>query len=84
MLLIYKDSVIVPFPAWGNVCMQDMRFRGVSNATMHYTHQPWSDYFRVLDDGKESGSRVYLGLWTAHETTGGWFTLTLMPDVETN
>lgn len=84
LLFSWLDRVFFPIPLWGNVGIHEIVFRGKSNATMVYDYQPWQDYFRVLDDGSESGKIVMLGLWTTRETNGGFFTLTYMPDVETD
>jgi hypothetical protein len=42
---------------------------------MVYDNQPWQDHFRILDDGKDSGQIMLLGIWCCHEKIGGWFTL---------
>lgn len=60
-----------------------MDYRGKTQATMRYCHQPWNDFFRVLDDGAESGSVTLLGVWCTREKNGGWFTLTHDATVET-
>jgi len=83
LLMSWKDWLFFPLPIWGNVGLTSIIFRGKHQATMNYDHQPWQDYFRVLDNGDETGARVYIGLWTAREKTGGWFTLTVRADVET-
>jgi hypothetical protein len=83
LLMSWKELLFFPFPIWGNVGLTSIIFRGKHQATMNYDHQPWQDFFRVLDSGDETGTRVYLGLWTAREKTGGWFTLTVRNDVDT-
>lgn len=83
LLLSWNERLFFPMPIWGNVGMTSIMFRGKHQATMNYDHQPWQDHFRVLDDGKQTGRVVYLGLWTAREKCGGWFTLTVREDVET-
>lgn len=83
LLCSWKDQVFFPLPIWGNVGMTSIQWRGQHQATMNYDHQPWQDFFRILDDNQESNGRVYLGVWTAREKTGGWFTLTLRPNIET-
>jgi hypothetical protein len=83
LLMSWNERFFFPLPIWGNVGMTSIAFRGKHQATMNYDHQPWQDYFRVLDDGQETGNVVYLGLWTAREKCGGWFTLTLRKNVET-
>lgn len=83
LLMCWKEKIFFPFPIWGNVGMTGIQWRGEHQATMNYDHQPWQDFFRILDDGQHSGNRVYLGVWSAREKTGGWFTLTLRRDVET-
>ncbi len=81
LLFRFRDSVYAPVPIWGNVGMTDIRWRGVPTATMNYDHQPWKDYFKLLSDA--DGERVLLGVWTHKHIAGGWFTLTLAPDVPT-
>lgn len=83
LLTSWREWLFFPLPIWGNVGLTSIIFRGKHQATMNYDHQPWQDYFRILDSGDETGARVYLGLWTAREKTGGWFTLTVRKDVET-
>jgi len=82
LLVRWLDTLYFPLPVWGNVGMIDIRWRGVPTATMNYDYQPWKDYFRLLksDDGKV----VLLGVWTHKEVAGGWFSLTLDPEVPTN
>jgi len=75
LLFRFLDVFYCPLPAWGNVSISEMDYRGKIQATMRYCHQPWNDYFRVLEDNEDT--KVILGLWTARETCGGWFTLTL-------
>ena len=72
-----------PLPAWGNVSMMNINYRGKDQATMRYCHQPWNDHFRLLDDGSTSGKLVMLGVWCAREKNGGWFTLSHDPSVVT-
>lgn len=81
LLMRWKDKLYFPLPAWGNVGMTDIKWRGVSTATMNYDHQPWKDYFKLLSD--DNGKIVLLGVWTHKHIAGGWFTLTLDPEVET-
>lgn len=81
LLLNWNGKFYFPFPAWGNVGMTDIRWRGVPTATMNYDHQPWKDYFKVLVN--EGDNVVLLGVWTHKDVAGGWFTLTLEPDVPT-
>ncbi|OUS24220.1 hypothetical protein A9Q99_25100 [Gammaproteobacteria bacterium 45_16_T64] len=81
LLMRWKDKVYAPIPMWGNVGMTDIKWRGVSTATMNYDHQPWKDYFRLLSN--DDGTMVLLGVWTHKHIAGGWFTLTLDPDVVT-
>lgn len=83
LLMCFRDKYFFPLPLWGNVGLSSIEFRNKHQVTMNYDHQPWQDYFRVLDDGKRTGDAVYLGLWTDREKTGGWFTLTVRRDVET-
>jgi len=71
-----------PQPTWGNVGMHGVVYRGRPCATMAYDHQPWHDMFAVLDDGVVSGRMKFLGLWCHRQKSGGWFTLTEMPDVD--
>jgi len=78
----FLDRLHIPQPLWGNVGMHSISYRGRSFATMAYDHQPWHDYFAVLDDGAESGQLQLLGLWCHREKCGGWFTLTQLPDVD--
>lgn len=75
LLLSFNGKVHFPLPVWGNVSNQTIEYRGKSTATMLYDEQPWQDYFVVLDDGRESGKTVLLGIWTSREKSGGWFTL---------
>jgi len=84
LLFSWMDRIFFPLPLWGNVGIHEIVFRGKSNATMVYDYQPWQDYFRVLDDGSVSGNIVMLGLWCTRESNGGFFSLTYMPDVETD
>lgn len=81
LLMRWRERVYFPIPLWGNVGMTDIKWRGVSTATMNYDHQPWKDYFRLLSD--ENGKVVLLGVWTHKHIAGGWFTLTLDPEVAT-
>ena len=81
LLFRFRDAVYAPVPIWGNVGMTDIRWRGVPTATMNYDHQPWKDYFKLLSDA--DGKVVLLGVWTHKHIAGGWFTLTLAPDVPT-
>lgn len=75
------DRFYFPLPIWGNVSIIDIKWRGVTTATMVYDHQPWKDYFKLLSD--ENGKFVLLGVWTHKDIAGGWFTLTFDPDVVT-
>ena len=81
LLVRWRDKVYFPLPAWGNVGMVDIKWRGTSTATMNYDHQPWKDYFKLLSD--EHGQVVLLGVWTHKHIAGGWFTLTLDHGVPT-
>lgn len=81
LLMRWREKIYFPIPMWGNVGMTDIKWRGVSTATMNYDHQPWKDYFKLLSD--ENGKVVLLGVWTHKHIAGGWFTLTLDPDVVT-
>jgi len=71
-----------PQPGWGNVGMHGVTYRGRPCATMAYDHQPWHDMFAVLDDGAVSGRMKLLGVWCHRHKSGGWFTLTELPDVD--
>mmetsp|Transcript_12609 Transcript_12609/g.22464 ORF Transcript_12609/g.22464 Transcript_12609/m.22464 type:complete len:282 (-) Transcript_12609:115-960(-) len=75
LLVSWMGKFVFPLPAWGNVEIQEIKYRDKVQATMRYNHQPWNDYFRVLDDGSQSGERVMLGVWCAREKNGGWFML---------
>ena len=81
LLINWNEMVYVPVPAWGNVGMIDIKWRGTSTATMNYDHQPWKDYFKLLSD--KDGKIVLLGVWTHKHIAGGWFTLTLDEEVST-
>lgn len=81
LLFNWKGRIFAPVPLWGNVGMTDIRWRGVTTATMNYDHQPWKDYFKLLSDG--NGKVVLLGVWTHKHIAGGWFTLTLDADTPT-
>jgi hypothetical protein len=81
LLVNWMDCVFFPLPAWGNVTVYSMDYRGKEQATMNYDHQPWRDFFRVLDDGRDSGKLVLLGVWCARDTNGGWFTLQHEPEI---
>ena len=82
LVLRWLNKLYFPLPVWGNVCMIDVKWRGVTTATMIYDRQPWKDYFRLLS--REDGRVVVLGVWTHKHIAGGWFTLTLDPDAVTN
>ncbi len=82
LILLLRERLIVPVPAWGNVSMPELSLRGKTGATMTYDHQPWKDHFRVLDDGKASGRRMMLGNWVSREKNGGWFTLEELPELD--
>lgn len=82
LLFNWNRRIFVPVPIWGNVGMTDIRWRGVSTATMNYDHQPWKDYFKLLSD--ENGRKVLLGVWTHKHIAGGWFTLTLDEETATD
>jgi len=75
LILNIWNLIFVPLPVWGNVSLPMIEYRGKVNATMVYDNQPWQDYFRVLDDGRETGKKMLLGIWSSHEKIGGWFTL---------
>ncbi|CAM9318136.1 unnamed protein product, partial [Ectocarpus fasciculatus] len=81
LLVRWMDTIYFPLPVWGNVGMVDIRWRGVCTATMNYDYQPWKDYFRLLSN--ENGKVVLLGVWTNKAVAGGWFILTLDPNVPT-
>jgi hypothetical protein len=70
LLVNWLGAVYFPLPAWGNVGVYDVVWRGRSCATMVYDHQPWQDYFALLPDGS------LLGVWTSRDRVGGWFVLT--------
>jgi hypothetical protein len=76
------ERLHMPLPAWGNVGMHGVNYRGRQCATMAYDCQPWHDMFAVLDDGAASGKMKFLGLWCHRQKSGGWFTLTELPDVD--
>merc|ERR1711916_400928 len=82
LVVHFWDAFHVPAPLWGNVGVPELQCRGKVCATMVYNNQPWHDYFRVIDDGSESGRVVLLGLWCAHERVGGWFTLTSYDELD--
>jgi len=75
LVLNIWNRIVVPLPVWGNVSLPMIEYRNKVNATMVYDNQPWQDYFRVLDDGSESGKKMLLGIWSCHEKIGGWFSL---------
>jgi len=75
LVLYIWNLIVIPLPVWGNVSLPMIAYREKVNATMVYDNQPWQDYFRVMDDGKESGKKMLLGIWSCHEKIGGWFTL---------
>ena len=75
LLFRWMDKIYLPIPIWGNVGMTDIRWREDATATMNYDHQPWKDYFKLVND--EDGKVVLLGVWTHKHIAGGWFTLTL-------
>lgn len=81
LLFRFLNTLYFPIPLWGNVGMTNIEWRGKPTATMNYDHQPWKDYFRLLSS--EPGKVVLLGVWTHKHIAGGWFTLTLDPDVPT-
>lgn len=81
LLFRWMNKVYFPIPIWGNVGMTDIRWRGEATATMNYDHQPWKDYFKLLEDN--DGKLVLLGVWTHKHIAGGWFTLTLDEEVPT-
>lgn len=78
------NKLLVPAPVWGNVCMIDMTYRGVSTATMVYDNLPFQDYFKVIDEGdaKTGKPKLLLGVWTARDKVGGWFMLEGMPEFD--
>lgn len=78
----WLDRLHIPLPAWGNVGMHGVTYRERSCATMAYDHQPWHDMFAVLDDGSLSGRVKVLGLWAHRQKSGGWFTLTELPEID--
>lgn len=79
----WMTKVLFPLPLWGNASIVDMEYRGKVQATTRFSHQPWEEHLRVLDQGTESGRKVLLGAWCTRDTIGGWFTLTHQVDVET-
>jgi hypothetical protein len=79
LLVDWQRRIFAPIPAWGNVGLTDIRWRGEPTATMNYDHQPWKDYFRRLSDDGDP-TVVLLGVWTHKHIAGGWFTLTLDPE----
>lgn len=81
LMVSWMNMFHIPIIIWGNVQLNDIEYRGKVNATMVYDHQPWQDYFRILDDGSVSGKVTILGIWASRQKIGGWFTLT--SDVET-
>jgi len=82
LIVRWLNRFYIPLPLWGNVCLIDIKWRGVTTGTMVYDRQPWKDYFRMLSD--EEGNVVLLGVWTHKHVAGGWFTLTLDPDADAN
>jgi len=83
LLVSWNKRVFFPVPVWGNVGMTSIEWRGAHVATMNYDHQPWKDYFKLLS-APEDAVKVYLGVWTARELSGGWFILTLDPATPAN
>jgi hypothetical protein len=83
LLFNWMRLLYFPIPLWGNVCVTDIKWRGVSTGTMNYDSQNWKDYFRVLENDPVTKKLVLLGVWTARSKAGGWFTLTYDPDVPT-
>mmetsp|Transcript_10429 Transcript_10429/g.11852 ORF Transcript_10429/g.11852 Transcript_10429/m.11852 type:complete len:265 (-) Transcript_10429:26-820(-) len=63
LLVNWNKTFYFPLPVWGNVSIDEIEYRGVTQATMNYNHQPWQDYFRVLKD--ENDELVILGVWTS-------------------
>lgn len=84
LLFNWAKTVYVPIPLWGNVCVTDIKWRGVSTGTMNYDSQNWKDYFRVLENDPANQRLVLLGVWTARSKAGGWFTLTWDPSTPTS
>jgi hypothetical protein len=82
LCVTWLERLHIPLPAWGNVGMHGITYRGRNCATMAYDHQPWHDMFVVLDDGSASGRIKVLGLWTHRQKSGGWFTLTELPEID--
>jgi len=79
LLFNWAKTIYFPIPLWGNVCVTDIKWRGVSTGTMNYDSQNWKDYFRILEHDPVSQRLVLLGVWTARSKAGGWFTLTWDP-----
>ncbi len=75
LLVNWLGLLYFPLPAWGNVGVFDIVWRGRSCATMVYDHQPWQDYFALLPDGS------LLGVWTSRDRVGGWFVLSPVPEL---
>jgi hypothetical protein len=82
LIFILWKRLVIPVPMWGSVSLPEIKFRGKTGATMVYDHQPWKDHFRVLDDGRGSGRRMFLGNWMSREKMGGWFTLEELPELD--
>lgn len=83
LLVSWNQKVFFPVPVWGNVGMTSILWRGDYAACMNYDHQPWKDYFKVLS-APEDPVKVFLGVWTARELSGGWFVLTTDPATPVN
>ena len=84
LLFNWSKIFYFPVPLWGNVCVSDIKWRGVCTGTMNYDSQNWKDYFRILEYEPEKKRMVLLGVWTARSKTGGWFTLTFDPTTPTD
>lgn len=84
LLFNWVKFVYLPIPLWGNVCVTDIKWRGVSTGTMNYDSQNWKDYFRILEHDPARKRLVLLGVWTARSKAGGWFTLTWDPSTPAN
>jgi len=83
LLFNWAKVAYVPIPLWGNVCVTDIKWRGVPTGTMNYDAQNWKDYFRILEHDPATQRLVLLGVWTARSKAGGWFTLTWDPSTPT-
>jgi hypothetical protein len=83
LLLNILDLVVFPLPIFGNVGIKELNFRGKVGIAMCYDHQPWIDYFRILDEDKETGKKIILAFSTCRDQGAGFYTLTYRPEIET-